>query len=81
MLPSIATYFSPLVADVVVQEIADSHAHGIRQHRFHALLRAAGTVHRNSRAQPQKENRSECERKDFDRDVIRNRNVVFDGWM
>ena len=44
-----------VVADVIFKKIADAHAHRIGEERFHALLRAAGTVDGNSALQPEKE--------------------------
>ncbi len=48
--------FHRVVAGRVLQQIARAHAHRVRQQRFHALLRAAGIVHRQPPLQPREKN-------------------------
>src|SRR6185437_5928662 len=61
------------VPNDVIEQVFNAHAHRIRQEKFHALLRRAGTFHRHSRTQPQKENNREEENHQFHRKEVRDR--------
>ena len=61
IVPISGRYGVAAVIEVVVEQILNAHAHRIREHDFHHLLRRAGMIHGNARLEPQKEKHGDHE--------------------